>query len=351
MRGELALLITEKHVHDLLSVEGFVLAVVDAMEEAHRQLRQGRLVQVPRAHLQATHDDPRERHGRWFRMLPAMSEEWGAAVRVYTLFPENLWTGNRELLLLFSPSDGQLEALISDHALHALRTGGPSGVVCRYAAPTGQTPFAIIGSGRQARGMAVSIAAAVPDQIEEIRVWSPTTMHRERFASEMATHIQHVAVRAARSREAALEGAGLVALATSSPNPVVAPESIRDGALVISIRNGQIDPRLVVQASPVILSDRHQARAYDPPLAPYSELASSGSWSWEEAVEIADLVLGEVVIDREGPTRVAEMAGMGAWDLAAARVLYDQAVSSGVGQEFSLTGSGNTDRFRPFVEG
>ena len=57
-------------------------------------------------------------------------------------------------------------------------------------------------------------------QLTDVRIWSPRPQSRQQFVDDMSPHVA-VPIVAAASAEAAVRGADLIVLATSSTTPVV----------------------------------------------------------------------------------------------------------------------------------
>ena len=75
-----------------------------------------------------------------------------------------------------------------DEEFNVIRTGAPAGVGCRHLAPPGAKVLGMLGSGNQARGQLFAMQRGLAS-LEQVRVFSPTAAHRERFASEMSIQL------------------------------------------------------------------------------------------------------------------------------------------------------------------
>jgi alanine dehydrogenase len=267
-----------------------------------------------------------------YRIMTSAVPKAGQGMRVSALF-----RGARDayFILLFDGERGDLLGLVAGRELNVWRTGAPGGVACKYLAPSGTDQLGLIGSGRQARGQIVAIARAVPS-LRKVKVFSSTKGHRDAFAKEMTTRLG-VEIEAVDSARAAVENMPIVSLATSSRSPVIEPQWIKPGALIVSITSGQL-PRETVAKSRVIVSWKDEVLGGEAPRQPYSAMIADGSWSADNiAGELGDVILGNVPARlNENETVVFESVGTPIWDTVTTAWAYRWAAANGVGVKFSL---------------
>jgi alanine dehydrogenase len=269
---------------------------------------------------------------RKYRIMTSAVPNAGQGMRISALF-----RGAKDayFILLFDGERGDLLALVAGRDLNVWRTGAPGGVACKYLAPKGADQLGLIGSGRQARGQLVAIRRAMP-ALKSVKVFSSTKAHREAFAREMSSWLG-VEVEAVDSARAAVQNMPIVSLATSSRAPVIEPQWIQSGALVVSITSGQL-PREIVANSRVIVSWKEEVLGGEAPRQPYIAMIADGSWSAEKiAGELGDVILGKIPARvNQSEIVVFESVGMPIWDTAATAWAYRWAVANGVGTSFSL---------------
>jgi len=267
-----------------------------------------------------------------YRIMTSAVPKAGQGMRVSALF-----RGARDayFILLFDGERGDLLGLVAGRELNVWRTGAPGGVACKYLAPSGADQLGLIGSGRQARGQIVAIARAVPS-LRKVKIFSSTKEHRDAFAREMTTRLG-VEVEAVDSARAAVENMPIVSLATSLRSPVIEPQWIKPGALIVSITSGQL-PRETVTNSRMIVSWKDEVLGGEAPRQPYSSMITDGTWSAEKiAGELGDVILGNVSARlKESETVLFESVGMPIWDTVTTAWAYRWAVANGVGVKFSL---------------
>ena len=267
-----------------------------------------------------------------YRIMTSAVPGAGQGMRINALF-----RGAKDayFILLFDGERGDLLALVAGRDLNIWRTGAPGGVAGKYLATMDADRLGLIGSGRQARGQLVAIRRGLPS-LRKVKVYSSTKEHRDAFAEEMTAWLG-VNVEAVDSAHAAVQNMPLVSLATSSRSPVIEPQWITRGALVISITSGQL-PRETVGYSRVIVSWKEEVLGGEAPRQPYMAMIADGSWAAEKiAGELGDVILGKVPARvKDGETVVFESVGMPIWDTVATAWAYRWAAANGVGMKFSL---------------
>src|SRR5213592_280739 len=145
------------------------------------------------------------------------------------------WVG---LVLLFSTETGELLAMFPDGVMQRLRVGAASGLGLKHLAREDAQCLALIGSGWQA-GTQLAAALTVR-RFREVRVYSPRRETREAFVSE-SQKIHEAKIVAVDSAEACVDGADVIAAATSSMVRVVEPRWLKPGVHVSCIKTNEVD--------------------------------------------------------------------------------------------------------------
>src|SRR5919198_100040 len=172
------------------------------------------------------------------------------------LAPGERWVG---LVLLFSTETGQLLAMFPDGVMQRLRVGATSGLGLRNLARPDAERLALIGTGWQA-GTQLAAALAVR-RFREVRVWSPRRESREAFVAEWRA--KGIDVRAVETAEACVEGADVIAAATSSMVRVIEPRWLKPGLHISCIKTQEIDAEVLNRCDRVVFSNRRQSKHYD----------------------------------------------------------------------------------------
>src|SRR5579864_3699494 len=131
----------------------------------------------------ATVNLPRQRAAVGAGAFHLMGAAWGAKA----LFGLKAYfagaSGARFHVLLYSAREGRLQAMIESDHLGRMRTGAASGLATKLLAKPEARTVGVIGVGRQAFTQ-VAAVCAVRD-IADVRVFSPTSEHRDAFAGRI----------------------------------------------------------------------------------------------------------------------------------------------------------------------
>src|SRR5436190_15213393 len=166
------------------------------------------------------------------------------------------WVG---LVLLFSTETGALLAMFPDGVMQRLRVGATSGLGLKQLARPDAERLALIGSGWQA-GTQLAAALAVR-RFREVRVWSPRRENREAFVAEWRA--KGIDIRASETPDACVEGADVIAAATSSMVRVIEPRWLRPGVHASCNNTREIEAEVLNRCDRVVFSNRRQAKHYD----------------------------------------------------------------------------------------
>ncbi|MGE0811697.1 MAG: ornithine cyclodeaminase family protein [Vicinamibacterales bacterium] len=323
-------LLTEQHVASLLPAAD----LVDAMEVALTRFSGGEVVQPVRSVLTV---GPQK---AYFGVMPAYVEQppqLGA--KLVTVFGENLAKGlpsHLATILLLDPDTGALLAVMDGRYITEARTAAVSAVSARHLSRPDSSRLAILGTGVQARSHLEALASVRP--LGDIRVWSPKASSRERFVAEMSGHVPG-RLSAADSAEAAVHGADIVVLVTSSPTPVVEDAWVAPGAHVISVGACRPDQR---EMAPALVA---RGRVFvDSKAAALVEAGDVVQGIREGRFTDAHVAgeLGQVVAGRlagrqdAGQVTIFKSLGMAVEDVVAADLAYRRAVVTGAGTELVL---------------
>ena len=256
--------------------------------------------------------------------MAAVDSELGyAGLKSYTVTAGRL----AFVVCLFSLSDGKLAAVIEADALGQRRTGAASGVAAKQLARAGSSTLGVIGCGWQAESQLAAIRAAVPS-IERAVAFCRTPERLAEFCAKTG------AAPAASPHEAA--GHDIVVTATTSKDPVLRGEWLREGALVCAIgandpRARELDDVVLERATFVCCDSREQAKLESGDLI---EPVAHGVIDWLEVYELQDVVAGSVSGRvAESDIAVFKSNGLAAWDVAAGVAVLERARERGVGRE------------------
>jgi alanine dehydrogenase len=294
----MTLYLTEAEVAGLLTTAD----AIEAVEASFRRLAAGAVDNRPRERLPL--DDGQ------FAVMPCVDRELGyAGLKTYAWLAPH---GTPFLVVLFSLADARLEAVIEADKLGQLRTGAASGVAARYLAKQGARTLGVIGCGWQAESQVASIREALPG-IERVVAFC---RNEERLALFCAANDCEPGE--SHSDTAAQD---VVVTATTSKDPVLRGDWLRDGALVCAVgandpRRRELDNAVLERAAFVCCDSREDAQLESGDLI---EPVAQGILDWLEVHELQDVVAGELQGRAEDADVVVfKSNGIAAWDLAAA---------------------------------
>lgn len=195
--------------------------LIAAMEHALIEFSCRRVVQPVRSVLTI------EEGKRYFGLMPAATEN-AMGIKAVTFYPANEGTGvptHMAMVLLFNPETGEPLAVMDGRLITEMRTAAVSAAVTNRLALPSSRVLALLGSGVQAK--AHLDALRLVREFDEVRVWSRTAGHAEKFAQE------HGAT--AMDAESAVRGADVIVTVTSATDPVLKGKWLKRGAHVNAI--------------------------------------------------------------------------------------------------------------------
>jgi ornithine cyclodeaminase/alanine dehydrogenase-like protein (mu-crystallin family) len=304
------LYLRESDVAELLTTADALAAV----EESFLRQARGAVDNLPRERL-------RLEDGVFAVMACADHELGYAGVKSYAWLPG----GTPFAVLLFSIADARLEAVIEADKLGQMRTGAASGVAARHLARSGAESLGVIGCGWQSASQIASIREAVPS-IGRAVVYCRNEERLEAFCRE------HGCEPAESHREAAEHD--VVVTVTTSKDPVLRGEWLRQGALVCAVgandpRRRELDNAVLERAAFVCCDSREDSSKESGDLI---EPVAQGVLDWLEVHELHEVVAGQVHgRASDDDIVVFKSNGIAAWDLAAGARVVELARERGVG--------------------
>ena len=196
-------------------------ALIAAMERALAAFSMREILQPVRQILTV------EPEKRMFGVMPAVTKE-AMGLKAVSFYPGNEGTGvptHMAMIILFRTGPGEPLAAMDGRLITEMRTAAVSAAVTnRLAAPDAHV-LALLGSGVQAHAHLEALFHV--RKFDEVRVWSRTPAHAERFAKA------HNAT--AMDAESAVRGADVIVTATSSSRPVLKGAWLKQGAHVNAV--------------------------------------------------------------------------------------------------------------------
>ena len=312
-------------------------ACMEAMAEALRSVSRGESLLPLRQVIMLP-----DKAGAFGSMPAYLGSPPAIGLKSITVFPGNHGTeldSHQGAVLLFETKRGSLVAIMDASSITGIRTAAVSGVATRLLARADAGDLALLGTGVQALSHLEAMSHA--RRLRRVRAWSRSPEHARAFA-ERAERSLGLRVEAAATAREAVEGADLVCTVTSSREPVLKGEWLAPGAHVNAVGASlasarELDTPAVARAR--LFVDRRE-----------SALAEAGDFlipRREGAIddhhirgELGELLLGTCPgRQSESEVTVFKSLGLAVEDVAAARLIYDNALQQGAGTRVELGGA------------
>jgi ornithine cyclodeaminase/alanine dehydrogenase-like protein (mu-crystallin family) len=276
--------------------------LIPAMEKALIDFSAGKVTQPVRSVI--TVDPP----GGFFGMMPALTSE-GLGIKIVTFYATNAECGiptHMATIFLVDPETGTPLAVMDGRLITEMRTAAVSAAATKLLTPRDAKVLAILGSGVQARSHAEALRLA--RNFEEIRVWSPTPEHAERFAKE-------ISARPMSTEEEAVRDADVVVTATNSKAAVLKGSWLKPGCHVNAVGACRPDWREMDDEAMqnVVFVDSREAAMKES-----GDVILSGAKIY---AELGEALAGKVP-SRANETTTFKSLGMAVEDIAAALLVY-----------------------------
>lgn len=220
----------EEKVRSLLTWE----SLIPAVERALTNLSLGKIQQPVRTVLRIAEHGSVEPRG-FFALMPAVDGDI-MGVKLVTFYERNTALPTHQAVIqLLSAETGEPLIALDGRLITEMRTAAVSAVATRLFAARDARTLAILGSGVQARSHLEALRLV--RNFSEVRVWSRTPAHAQRFAKECgATPVP--------TPEAAVRGADVVVTVASVREPL--------------LRGAWLEPHALVCAVAVVTPDRRE---------------------------------------------------------------------------------------------
>jgi len=278
--------------------------LIPAMEKALIDFSSGKVTQPVRSVINV--DPP----GGFLGLMPALTPD-GLGLKAVTFYPSNAGRGiptHMATIFLCDPETGGPLAIMDGRLITEMRTAAVSAAATKLLAPRDATILAILGSGVQAHSHVEALRLV--RNFEEIRVWSPTKEHAERFAKEIGA--------TATSVEQAISGADVIVTATNSKTPVLKGLWLKPGCHVNAVGACRPDWRELddeAMSNVVFVDSRGGATKES------GDVMLSGA---NIHAELGEALAGKVP-PRTNETTIFKSLGMAVEDIAAAMLVYRSA--------------------------
>jgi thiomorpholine-carboxylate dehydrogenase len=276
--------------------------LIAEMEVALTKLSRGRVIQPVRSTLTI------EEGKRYLAVMPAVADD-AMGLKAVSFYPGNAGTAlptHLAMILLFNPETGEPLAVMDGRLITEMRTAAVSAAVTRHLSSPDSRVLAILGSGVQATAHLEALSKV--RRFDEVRVWSRTREHAERFAREHKAR--------SMDAESAVRGADVIVTVTNSLEPILKGAWLKLGAHVNAVGSPRPTWRELdddAMANVLVVDSREAA------LKESGDVILSKATIYAEAGEIFDRSKPA----RAGETTVFKSLGLAIEDVAAARLVYE----------------------------
>jgi thiomorpholine-carboxylate dehydrogenase len=276
--------------------------LIAEMEAALTALSQGRVIQPVRNTITI------EEGKRYLAVMPAVAED-AMGLKAVSFYPGNAGTAlptHLAMILLFRPDTGEPLAVMDGRLITEMRTAAVSAAVTKYLASPDSRVLALLGSGVQAAAHLEALSQV--RRFDEVRVWSRTPGHAQRFAREHGAR--------AMDAESAVRGADVVVTATNAVEPILKGAWLKRGVHVNAVGSPRPTWRELdddAMANVLVVDSREAA------LKESGDVILSKAKIHAEAGEIFD---GSKTVSAS-ETTVFKSLGLAIEDVAAARLVYE----------------------------
>lgn len=152
--------------------------------------------------------------------------------KLVSVWPENFAAGkpsHQGVVVLFDPESGAPTCVVDAGSVTAIRTAAASAAATDALARPDATRLTVLGYGEQAEGHVRAIAQI--RSLTEVRVWGRNASRAAAFARRVGAET-NLRVTAARSVEAAVDGADIICTCTNAAEPILLGRWLEPGVHV-----------------------------------------------------------------------------------------------------------------------
>jgi thiomorpholine-carboxylate dehydrogenase len=282
--------------------------LISAMETALAEFSLGRVLQPVRNMLTI------EEGKRYLGIMPAVADD-AMGAKLVSFYPGSAGTSvptHLAIIVLFRPDTGEPLAVLDGRLITEMRTAAVSAAVTKYLAAPDSRVLTLLGSGVQAHAHLQALSRV--RKFEEVRVWSRTAAHAQRFAEQHHARTMPI--------EAAVRGADVIVTATNSVDPILKGAWLQPGAHVNAVGSPRPSWRELDDAAManMLIVDSREAV-----LKEAGDVMLSGATIYAEAGEMFAGAKPAPV----SATTVFKSVGLAIEDIATAKLVYETASRKG----------------------
>ncbi|RPI86901.1 MAG: ornithine cyclodeaminase family protein [Planctomycetaceae bacterium] len=312
-----ALYLTENDVRELLDMD----VAIDVLEQAFRQLGEGRAMNVPRVRARG--------QGVYLHTMCAAADYLGVVGwKSYTTTA----LGARFLVGLSSAKSGELLALIEGDYLGQLRTGAASAVATEFMARPDSKVVGLFGAGKQARTQLKGVCTV--RNIELVEVYSRNIDKCQEFADLMSEWCGTQVVPMHTPDDVATEK-DIVICATTARTPLFEGRVLDEGTHLNVVgsnflNKAEIDVTTVRRCDAIVCDSIEQCRLE---AGDFAQALEDGVVDWSNMHELSEVVTGRAS-GRQTPESITlfKSVGLAIEDVALAERLFQLATREKMGK-------------------
>lgn len=325
------LIIGQEVVRRLLSMEQCIEAVKGALID----LANGGGIQPLRPVMWLP-----ERVGALGMMPGHLSSINTLGIKTVTVFPGNAGTefdSHQGTVMLFDDSNGRLKAIVDASEITAIRTAAASAVATDVLARRNASTLAILGSGVQATTHLEAIPLVRP--IDTVRIWSRNSENAQLLAARGAG--SNLDIQVVRNVEDAVDGADIVCTTTASSTPILTGQMLAAGMHINAVGSSVPFARELDSAAMAgtrLFVDRRESTFNES--GDFLMARKEGVITDEAIVaEIGEVLIGSLPgRASDGEITLFKSLGLAVEDIAAADLVYRNALSSSDGMSIEIGG-------------
>jgi len=323
------LLLQRRDIANLLSIE----ECMDAVEKAFALFAEGK---APTPKVLAVHAENGGFHIK--AGILGLDRNYFVA-KLNANFPCNPKQNNlptiQGVIAVCDANNGQLLALMDSIEITIIRTGAATGIAAKYLAPVNATVVTICGCGNQGR---ISLKALMKvRKLVKIFAYDIDRGQIEKFVEEFGKEITIIPTYINNLSEA-LSQSQIVVTCTTSKEPFIEAKNIKPGTFIAAVgadseEKQELFPDLVA-SSKIVVDIAEQC-------AGFGEVHHAIQ---QNLINVEDIhaELGFIITGKkpgrelESETIIFDSTGMALQDVAAAAIVYEKAMQTGVGQKLIL---------------
>jgi len=240
------------------------------------------------------------------------------------------------IIILNDDETGYPLAVMDGTVISAARTGAATGVGAQYLARSDSEKVSIIGAGPISRPQIMALQVVLPS-LKEVSLYDLDPVRAKAVAAEMSALYQQITFTVAPSAEVSVRGAAVVVTATSGVSlekAYLEANWLDEGVLISTVASNDSKMEVLEQADKLVLTNMDEL---DNPIWLIGQALAQGVRAREEFVSLGSIITGKNPGRESDQERIFfNPGGMGIEDVAAATLVYRNALERGIGKELEF---------------